>query len=557
MQDHTLKIQKIDKLWQESRIEEALTEARLLIREFPDHLQIQYCCSTFLIDCGSFLEDIDSVNFGISLIETILENLEALNKENDSIESIRQKAELTYNLFNGYSAKACLLKKKFNQESEEYEKAIIRQKELLKSIILRRKLLEPKFLASCLVNYANLLRDLGRHVEAIDYYYDCLKLYPEHAVAIGNCGSVLQELINFSVVHNSKILYEIWWLFKEANHRKLQLEKLAGKHIVAQYQNALTDFEEDLFLNVGGAKKLEKSILEWEKVHSWEPSSFFKQLRDDRLLLTVNPRPTNCPSEYKDDVCWPSICIPLNDTGKELSQSLVHTFNHIKEDFSTARYLYYKSLSQDTELINCSQITHYLQALDYADFGLRSGLLKTSLRIAVDCLDKCACFLSLYLDLKNDKSAVIWNNVWYNKLNHKKGIHPEIKKRLSSNFSLAALYDLQKEIYSNKLIRNQSIFPYKDLRNCATHQLLVLYGEGTNKDTMNHWKLETFQEATFFSLRIIKAAIIYLVGVVIIEEKDRDSLRKQNGEEGTVAEGLPYELGVGLSDECDIPDIIF
>ena len=104
MQDHTLKIQKIDKLWQESRIEEALTEARLLIREFPDHLQIQYCCSTFLIDCGSFLEDIDSVNFGISLIETILENLEALNKENDSIESIRQKAELTYNLFNGYSA---------------------------------------------------------------------------------------------------------------------------------------------------------------------------------------------------------------------------------------------------------------------------------------------------------------------------------------------------------------------------------------------------------------------------------------------------------------------
>jgi hypothetical protein len=249
--------------------------------------------------------------------------------------------------------------------------------------------------------------------------------------------------------------------------------------------------------------------------------------------------------------------MPLNDAGKEWFQSLVHTFNHIKEDFATARYLYYKSLSQDTEIINSSQITHYLQTLDYADFGLRSGFVKISLKIAVDCLDRCACFLSLYLDLKNDQSAVMWNNVWYNKLNRDKGIHPEIKKRLSSNFFLAALYDLQKEIYSNKVIRNKSIFPYKDLRNCATHQLLVLYREGTNKDAINHWKLETFQEATFFSLRIIKAAIIYLVGVVITEEKDRDSLRKQNGEEGTVAEGLPYELGVGLSDECDIPDIIF
>ena len=533
MQDHTLKIQKIDKLWQESRIEEALTEARLLIREFPDHLQIQYCCSTFLIDCGSFLEDIDSVNFGISLIETILENLEALNKENDSIESIRQKAELTYNLFNGYSAKACLLKKKFNQESEEYEKAIIRQKELLKSIILRRKLLEPKFLASCLVNYANLLRDLGRHVEAIDYYYDCLKLYPEHAVAMGNCGSVLQELINFSVVHNSKILYEIWRLFKEANHKELQLEKLAGKHTVSQYQNAFTAFEEYLFFNVGGAKKLEESILKWKKVHKWKPSSFLKQLRDDRLLLTVNPRPTNCPSEYKDDICWPRICMPLNDAGKEWFQSLVHTFNHIKEDFATARYLYYKSLSQDTELINSSQITHYLQTLDYADFGLRSGLLKTSLRIAVDCLDKCACFLNFYLKIDHSQDDVTWDRIWYKKLDRKRGIHPEIKRRLTSNSALGALYDIKKEIH---ILSDQSIFMYKNLRNYATHQSLVLYREGTNEDTITHYKLQTFQETTFLLLRTIKAAIIYLVGVVIAEEKDRDSLRKQNGEEGTVVE---------------------
>ena len=54
---------------------------------------------------------------------------------------------------------------------------------------------------------------------------------------------------------------------------------------------------------------------------------------------------------------------------------------------------------------------------------------------------------------------------------------------------------------------------------------------------------------------MVKAVIIYLVDVVMIEEKYRDLQRQKKGEEGKVAEGLSYEIGVGLSD-CDISDII-
>jgi hypothetical protein len=346
-------------------------------------------------------------------------------------------------------------------------------------------------------------------------------------------------------------LYEVWRLFQEANRRKLQLKELAGHHVISQYQNALIAFEEYLSLNIGGSKSLQKRILGWEKAHSWQPSLFLQKLRNDRLLLTVNPRPTNCPSEYKDDVSWGSICVSLEDKNDKWFQSLAYTFNNIKEDFSTARYLYYQSRSQETELVENSRVTHYLQTYNFADFGLRSGLLKTSLRIAIDCLDKCACFLNLYLNLNHRQDKVIWNNVWYSNLSYKKGVHPEIEKRLNSNSALAALHDIKKDMYGNL-----SIFPYKDLRNYATHELLVLYWERANEDTITRYSLETFKETTFFLLRMIKAVIIYLVDVVMIEEQYRDLQRQKNGEEGKVAEGLLYEIGLGLSDQCDISDII-
>jgi tetratricopeptide (TPR) repeat protein len=548
MKDYTPEIEKINILCEENNLEEALKQSQLLIEQAPENPQIQYHCSAFLIDCGSVLGNIDSIKQGIFFIEKLLEKLEILKEDKDSRDNIRLKAELTYNLSNGYSAKAYLLNKNFSQKSDECKKALSIQKQLLQKIILKQNELEKIFLADVLANYANLLTDLGRYVEAIDYYYDCLKLYPEHAVAMGNCASVLQRLINLSTAHNAKILYEVWRLFQEANRRKLQLKELAGHHVISQYQNALIAFEEYLSLNIGGSKSLQKRILGWEKAHSWQPSLFLQKLRNDRLLLTVNPRPTNCPSEYKDDVFWGSICVSLEDKDDKWFQSLAYTFNNIKEDFATARYLYYQSLSEETELVEKSRVTHYLQTYDFADFGLRTGLLKTSLRIAIDCLDKCACFLNLYLNLNHDQNKVIWNNVWYSNLSYKKGVHPEIEKRLNSNSALAALHDIKKDMYGNL-----SIYPYKDLRNYATHQLLVLYWERANEDTITRYNLENFKETTFFLLRMVKAVIIYLVDVVMIEEKYRDLQRQKKGEEGKVAEGLSYEIGVGLSD-CDIAE---
>jgi hypothetical protein len=48
-----------------------------------------------------------------------------------------------------------------------------------------------------------------------------------------------------------------------------------------------------------------------------------------------------------------------------------------------------------------------------------------------------------------------------------------------------------------------------------------------------------------------KAAVIYLVGIVMIEEQQRELKRQNSEDKNRVAPGLPFKIGFGLSDEVD------
>jgi hypothetical protein len=515
----------------------ALESAKHLLSQAQNNPRLQSACAGILIDGGGVVEDIESVNLGVSLIEELLRKSSTLDE--DFI------TNLNYNLSNGYSSQAKLLCKAGHQES--VTDLLQKQKHCLQDVLLKARYLDSEFLPNAISNYANLLGELGRTVEAADYCYDCLNVASDHAVAICNCSSVLQKLLNLSVKHNYKILYEAWKLMKEASQREAELTRLAGQQMVAKCRKSLEAFEAYLIsLNPSGAKGLEEWIIGFEKAHNWKPSARLQALRNNRLLLTVNPRPSNCLSEYKDDICFESIVTQLTDEGEKLFQKLVHTFNHIKEDFATARYLYYESQSQANELIEESSITWYLETFDYADFGLRSGFLKTSLRIAADLLDKCAGFLNLYLGLEHPEDEVVLNNVWYLNRNYRKGLHPTISKLLPSNQYLAALRDLNRDLYLGRYPA-----PIRNLRNEATHKRLVLSLYGSFEESDSSHSLEDFRAITYFLLRMAKAAVIYLVGAVMVEEKRHELECRNNGDENRVVPGMSYEMDYGLSDKLD------
>ena len=528
--DYAQEIEQIQNLLDGGEVTQALNATKQILAQEPNNPNLQFCCSGIFIDCGSVLKDIQLVEAGITLIEDLLKG----NANQPSL----YRGILHYNLSNGY-AEIGALKRDSNSKDGELE-AFQKQKQILQKVLLEKENLPDELLSRAMSNYANLLDHLGRTVEAVDRYYDCLEIAPEHATAMGNCGSALQRLLNISPAYNDKILYEAWQLMKKANQHKDNLIRLSGRHMISHYKDSLKNFENYIESVIpGGCIGLEKRISEFEKAHEWQPSSTLDKLKKDRLLLTVNPQPSNCPSEYKDNIFLERIISATDESGQKLFQALGHTFNHMKEDFATARYLYYQSQSQEPSLLEVSTITSYVDTLDYADFGLRSGFLKSSLRLAADLLDKCAGFLNLYLDLQHPEDKVILNNVWYKNRQYKKGL-------LSSNQYLAALHDLNKDLYLGEYPAS-----FRNLRNEATHKRLVLSWYGSLDKSDSSYSLKSFQTNVRFLLRMAKAAIIYVAGVVMIEEQERELEYQKLGGENLIAPGLPFRIGSGLSDEVD------
>lgn len=526
-------IQKILNWMDSEQTDKALRRTNELLVQKPEDLVLQSCCAGILIDCGSVLKDIHSIDHGITIIKNLL------SKTNS--DDLLCHTILRYNLSNGYAESALLYQE--NGSKEDIFKALKEQKKLLQIVLLSKKELTEELLVNAICNYANLLDKLGRSIEAIDYYYECLAIEPNHATALGNCGNALPQLLNISKAHNTKILYESWYLRKESIRHKSDFVKRSGLQSFQCQLNALKNFEnylESVFPN--GCFGLQEWKSNFENSHSWHPSPKLKKWNEDRLLLTVNPNLSNCPSEYRDDIFFENIVVSLDKSKKQLFNSLAHAFNHMKEDYATARYLYYQSQSQDSSLIESSSITLYMDTLDYADFGLRSGFLKSSLRLAIDLLDKCAGFINLYLELGHPEDNVTLSNIWYSKCSHKKGIHPDIQSRLESNRYLSALRDLNSDLYNG-----QYPAPFRNLRNDATHKRLALswYGDVESEESM--YSLDKFQTVVKSLLRMSKAAIIYSVGIVVLEE----SQRKFKRENKLFVPNHPFRTGLGLSDEAD------
>nr|MDJ0556646.1 LA2681 family HEPN domain-containing protein [Microcoleaceae cyanobacterium MO_207.B10] len=167
-------------------------------------------------------------------------------------------------------------------------------------------------------------------------------------------------------------------------------------------------------------------------------------------------------------------------------------------------------------------------------------------------LDKCAVFLNLYLELENEEDRVTFSNFWYKNLKYKKneenkGLHPKVEKLLNSNRFFAALYDIQRDLYEGKYP-----FPYKTLRNEATHKRLVLSWYGSLDEEIKSYSLSEFREITYSLLRMVKAAIIYIVGIVTLEEteKELEHQRNKTHDYDLVAKNVFFfDTAIGLSDQ--------
>jgi hypothetical protein len=241
---------------------------------------------------------------------------------------------------------------------------------------------------------------------------------------------------------------------------------------------------------------------------------------NDGLLLTTNPTPQLCPKTAIDDLYIDGFSTQAGGAGIKQFDDLIHGFNQLKEDFATARYLYYVSQTSDPEIVEASAATHYAEAFDGAEFGLRPGLLKTSFRVAADVLDKAASFLNLYLELGVDAREANAANLWYKDGDYRKGLRPEVKALVEGDASFQGVYD----IYDTW---REFPGPLKTIRNDATHKFLPLYGPVGSLELGADLGAVTTHDFALLTLDLLHIVKGLLVGIVGFVQRREAMARKQ------------------------------
>src|SRR3990167_5635895 len=341
---------------------------------------------------------------------------------------------------------------------------------------------DPSLKVQLLVNLGNSLDTFGRGIEAIHAYNEALRLSKNFPMAVANRAKALRTFADIS-------------------------DKYRASIYVTAYQDIKSVLDDPKLVQVGG--------LEAKKAFERELTYIESRFQDKSLLKRniKHPRYETKGITKLDD----------NDTFYYFAKQL----NQIKEDYAVARLNLVQSQYKQKAFDNISKRTSYVYALDYSQFNLYTGLLKSAFKDAFNILDKIAVFINDYYKLGFNENDIYFDSlrrtggtasIW-----EEKGV---IRKEIlnSENQSLYALYDVYHDFKQNRYRRIQ------DIRNALTHRRLIVFDSLITSVNDNTDKLnidsDTLLQETVGLTRLTKAAIIYLINFVNTEEEKK---KKANG----------------------------
>ncbi len=443
---------------------------------------------------------------------------------------------LEYFKGNAWANKRKLLKRGTNEiwnwEQEEIDQEIIALRKALK--VGRDAQVPQKRICQILTNLGNLHDEIGRFVDAIEYWNEALKIDPGFGMALGNRGHGLfcYSLVLYDGGHKAVFLRQAYKDMQGALKLPLEYDAVGTKfqELTAKIEKALDkdflDSSNDLEGFTLGESDAEVRYRNW--------------CLENVLFLN----PLNDLGDYsigaRDVLSTPSITVDLYEP-----PSYQGFFNQIKQEYISARYLYYEGIVS-TEPHFADKGVLLLNTLDYPEYSIALEKEKVSFRMAYSILDKLGYFLNDYLRLSIRQNRVSLRTLWYKKQNNRKGLRDEFVKR--ENWPLRGLFWLSKDLYERKSSYKEVLNPDAQeialIRNHIEHKYLKIHSFfwGPNKpegpsdkmfkmlyDSLAYSVNRTdFEEKALRLLKIARSAIIYLSLAIHVEEKARERLRNKS-----------------------------
>jgi tetratricopeptide (TPR) repeat protein len=499
------------------RYTDVIASVRARLAGSPDNIEVTTVAVAFLIDAGNCLGDLSAIVEARQVIQGLIAR---------SSPDARFIASQKYYLSNTFASERRILHAR--GEHDKAQEAVTEQKQLLQELLLQEGKLSVDLRVRVHTNCANALDEGGRTVEAIDHFVQAWSLDRNHMLAKGNCGVALVRLARIGGNHAMRN--------RDAGLRLLE-EACAAPREILRYASpsAVTHLEEQLGVSrreIDQRVKDASTTLEDWRIHRQEAhgtpkcAPHLKLVLKDRLLLSLNQFPLASEEEAVDDLMFGQLSSGIDEESVRWSVEIIHRLNVLKEEFVSARYLYYLSAEEPApNLVAAEAATRYADPGYATEFSIASGMLKASFRTAVDILDKVAFFLATYLKLGHRDNRIYFRTVWYLNCDEKRGEHPLVTETKKRNTWLRALNELQGDWFADRFPG-----PFQEIRHIGTHRGLILSsGDDGGLAPPGARSVDEHRADTLLMLRCVKAALIYLVLFIDHEESKRSHGDKKVG----------------------------
>jgi tetratricopeptide (TPR) repeat protein len=259
-----------------------------------------------------------------------------------------------------------------------------------------------------LTNLANQLDKIGRFIEAIEIFDRALSLNGKFGMARGNRGIALS--------HYARALYDgghTAFMLVPAHEALMSALGDDAFYESADYTAARVGFLEEARkiesrMDVGAVRQ-KIAGREYELGESTAERQYRGWCLKNRLFINPLNDVGALPIAAQDVLTLPSLTV---DATSRSMPPVIGFFNQIKQEFVSARYLYYEGLRAKGPHFSDRNVLLY-NTLDYPAYSLAAEKMRAAFRLAYSLFDKISCFLNHYLKLGHHPNKVSFRSVWY------------------------------------------------------------------------------------------------------------------------------------------------
>lgn len=381
----------------------------------------------------------------------------------------------------------------------------------------------PRWEPKSFVNFANILSRTGRVCEALVWYNRAIKQDADFGMALGNRGQckLNYAAMLFSQTHTAKMLHSAYVDFERALENADDLYPQAEANFRTMMEHIEEYADERLSMEVEDEYELGHSDLD-RAYHRWA-------LENHLYLNPLNDISTHTATAH-DFFHLPDMLIPEDD-----EFPFPGIYNQMKQEFVSARYLYYEGISKADESPHFSDRDVALpDTLDYTIYGYRTEQIKTALRMSYSIFDKIGTLVNEYFGVGQHNPG--FHQVWNKDGEYDKGLADPFQDK--DSWPLNALYWIKKDFHHSISKRDEEsvvvvAHELRRVRTAVEHDYIKVFDDDIVSsppdravrviqdslyDVIGKSEL---REVALEMLRLARAAMIYLSLAIHYEERKK------------------------------------